>query len=130
MTTGSTVPAGRRAVRALGAATGGYLAGVVGVAVWIEAAFPATAAAALHVGVAVSVMAFLALLGDVAAMALGAAALRATDGDPFHRRGLPITAVVLGAIGLLGVLVVAWLAWQSIWCSQNFSACQSGWTRT
>jgi hypothetical protein len=117
-------------VRALGAAAGGYLAGFAGVAVWIEAVFPETAAASTRTGVAVCALAFLALCGDVAAIALGAAALRAAGRDPSPRRGLAISAVVLGAVGLLGVLLVTWLGYQSIWCGQNLDACRSGWTRT
>jgi hypothetical protein len=107
----------------------GYLAGVTGVAVWIASAFPSTASEATHVGEAVSALALTALVGDLAAIALGVASLTVRAEGP-SRRGLAIVALALGLVGLVGVLIVAWLGFESLQCGRQFDACRDGWTRT
>jgi hypothetical protein len=74
-------------------------------------------------------LAALALCGDASAIALGLSALRVADPGPFSRRGLSRAAVVLGVVGLVGVLVVAYLGFSSFQCGHQFEGCREGWTR-
>lgn len=118
------------AYRALGAVAGGWVSGVLGIAVWFEWTFPTTAAQATHVGEAVWAFALLALCGNVAGIVLGARVLREPKVDPFAPRSLAGVAAAAGAVGLLGVVIVALLGAIDVRCGQDFDACRSGWTRT